>query len=698
MRGLLTSLLLLCCTVALGDVPVVRVTPQLDIERIVSAGPFQIGELERERYFRSYHPPGMFSDERNLELDEIGATPGRGSYRIELAHPADDLREITRVMSEGRVHSSHDPRHYWKYYKAIPDGSAAPHAIAHGRYHAWMREGLDPVTLERTAAEDWEAISVGNVPRRELYPYLADGVVGLYDHWKTKGVDYPRYYTVQNEPIWQWQTPDLAEFHNMVAERMREAHPDVLVGGPCYAWPYPQGDWRGWRNPSQFIELSGGQLGFYDIHFYSKGDWALPLEPRWQEQTVDHPSLYRSQRLGVGTVWDFGRLEGYLDLWNAHHLATWDGEWIPMVISEFGRQGIFPQFGPWTNDFKPFIFMTTIVRMWMTFMDRPDIQLTVPFILGESDLDYAPRRGMSIYTRPRAPLPEGFVELAARRGQGLIAEMEGPPDSSLEPTRFLDFYRFFTDIRGKRIPVKLDGEDKAALRRLFVHAFRDGDQGYLWIHNGGAFPENPVSIDLESVFSQWGEDVRNIEVKRMYFAGPIPDPHEPGKIDGRLHIDDPSAYQPLSDRFLRLSGEETAVVRVDLGDDIAWRAERHERRHFSGDTAVPFAGGRQAVARLLLNEADLDGADAVKLHLGLARDGGFACRARIAVNGNVVGVRDLGHTDGIRDFHGIEPFNMPVEYLKAGDNTVEVILSETIARGDPRLVTARVTVIREVLR
>jgi len=689
--------MLLCCAYAFGDVPVVSVVPGLDLERKVSAGPFQIGELERERYFRSYHPPGMFSDERNLELDEIGATPGRGSYRIELPRPVDDPREITRVMSEGRVHSSHDPRHYFKYYQAIPGGSAAPHAIAHGRYHTWMQEGLDSVQLESSEAEDWEAIAVGNVPRREFYEVLADGVVGLYDHWKEKGVDYPKFYTVQNEPIWQWQTPDLAEFHNMVAERMREAHPDVLVGGPCYAWPYPQSDWRGWRNPSRFIELSGGQLGFYDIHFYSKGDWALPPEERWQDQTVDHPSLYQSQRLGVSTVWDFGRLEGYLDLWNAHHLATWDDEWIPMVISEFGRQGIFPQFGPWTNDFKPFIFMTTIVRMWMTFMDRPDVQLTVPFILGESDLDYAPRRGMSIYTRPRAGLPEGFEELAARRGQGLIAEMDGPPDPGLEPTRFLDFYRFFTDIRGKRIPVEMAGEDTAAVRRLFVRAFRDDDEVFLWIHNGGAYPENPVSIDLESVFSQWGEGVRNIEVKRMYFAGPIPGPHDPGAIDGRLHIDAPDSYQPLPDRYLRMGGEETVIVRIRLGDELPWRGEWHERRHFARDTAVPFAGGRRAVTRLVLEDTDLQDAMGTKLHLGLARDGGFAGRARVAVNGNVVGVLDISHTDGITDFHGIEPIDLPVEYLKAGDNTVEVILSETISRGDPRLVTARLTVLREIL-
>lgn len=680
-----------------ADYPVVTVVPELTLERIVHKGPFHLDELERNRYFRSYHPPGMFSDERNRELEEIGAMPARGTYRIELPDPVHDLTEITRVMSEGRVHSSHDPRHYWKIYKAIPEGGAAPHAIAHGRYHPWMREGLEPLHLESSAAEDWEAIAVGNVPRVELYEYLANGVVGLYEHWKAKGVDYPEFYTVQNEPIWQWRTADLAAFHNRVAERMREAHPEVLVGGPCYAWPYPQADWRGWANPQQFIALSGGHLGFYDIHFYSKGDWALPPEPRWQERAVDHPSLYRSQRLGVGAVWDFGRLEGYLDLWNAFHLTTHDGKWIPMVISEFGRQGIFPQFGPWTNDFKPFIFMSTVVRMWMTFIDRPDIQLAVPFILGESDLDYAPRRGMAIYTRPRAALPEGFEDLAARRGQGLVAELDGPFDPGLEPTRFLDFYRFFTDIRGKRIPVEIASKDTAAVRRLFVLAFRDNDEAFLWIHNGGAYPENPVMLDLESIHSQWGESIRDIGVKRMYFAGPIPDPHASGDIDGRLHIDDPIAYQPLTGRYLRLSGEETAIIRIRLDGEYPIKGQRHEHRHFAKETVVPFADGLRASMNLVMQDVSHEEISGAALHLGLARNGGFPCQARVTINGEMVGVIDLSHTQGITNYHGIEPLMVPVEYLTSGNNEILVELSETMASGDPRLVSSRLTLFSEVL-
>jgi hypothetical protein len=680
---------------AAAETPVVRVVPELTTERHIHTGPFHLGELERDRYFRSYHPPGLFSEERNQELQEIGAMPGRGSYRIDLPLPPDDPEEIARTMGEGRVTSSHHPEPYEAIYRRIPPDTRAPHAIAHGRYPVWMREGVDLGQLQDSAVEDWEAIGLGNVLRRDLYPSVADGVVRLFSRWKGLGVDYPRYYTVQNEPIWQWQTGDLADFHNEVARRMRQAHPEVLVGGPCYAWPYPQGDWRGWRNPSRFIELSGGDLGFYDLHFYSKGDWALPLEPRWQEQRVDHPSLYRSQRLGVGTVWDFGRLEGYLDLWNAHHLATWNGEWKPMVISEFGRQGIFPQFGPWTNDFKPFIFMSTIVRMWMTFMERPDIQLTVPFILGESDLDYAPRRGMAIYTRPRAELSRQFVELAQRLGQGLLDDPDSPPDPGLEPTRFHDFYRFFSDIRGHRIPVEIASADPAAARRLLVLGFREGETAYLWIHNGGAYPEDPVTVDLEELFRQWGRGVRNIEHKRLYFAGPVPDPHAPGEIAGLLHIDAPDAYRPLPGGRLELSGEETVVVRIRLDAELAVRGQLHEHQFFASETTVPFAGGRSAALTFSLDAADLDDLSGAVAHLGLARDGGFPARARVSINGTVAGIIDLGHSAGVTHFHAVERLRIPAGLLRAGRNRVEVDLSDTLAEGDPRLVSGRLTLLRE---
>ena len=208
---------------AAAETPVVRVVPELAVERHIHAGPFHLGELERDRYFRSYHPPGLFSEERNRELREIGAMPGRGSYRIDLPLPPDDPEEIVRTMEEGRVKSSHHAEPYEAIYRRIPPDFRAPHAIAHGRYPVWMREGVDLGQLQASAVEDWEAIGLGNVLRRDLYPSVAEGVVRLFTRWKGLGVDYPRYYTVQNEPIWQWQTEDLAAFHNRRSSRYQKS-------------------------------------------------------------------------------------------------------------------------------------------------------------------------------------------------------------------------------------------------------------------------------------------------------------------------------------------------------------------------------------------------------------------------------------------------------------------------------------------
>jgi hypothetical protein len=675
-----------------GDMPTVTVEPEFSVQRIIHSGPFQLGEFDRDVYFRSYHPPGKFSEERNRELRSIGATPGRGSYNIDLPEPPDDVAGITEAMAEGRVHPPHFPekRYVDIYGRMGEEVGKLPHALAHGGYPNWMRTEFDRTNLEGPR-EDWEQISYGNVPRKDLYEPLADGVVRMFQHWKEEGVPYPRYYTVQNEPIWRWETSDLAEFHNLVVRRMQEEHPEVLVGGPCYAWPYPGADWSGWKNPSSFIELSGGELGFYDLHFYSKGDWSLPQTPEWQARRVEHPSLYRSQRLGVGTVWDFGRLEGYLDLWNAHHLQVWDGVWKPMVVSEFGRQGIHPQFGPWTNDFKPFLFMNTVVRMWMTFMERPDIQLTVPFILGESDLPYVPRRGMAVYTRPRAAHSEEFLELARRRGQGVMEVDPDEDDPSLERTRFYDFYNFLSDIRGHRIPVKSKSEDPAVSNRVFVRGFRDGANGYLWIHNGGAYPDHPVRVNLASIFEGEGETVVRVGVKRLYFDGPVPDPAETGGIDGHLHIDEPDGYRPLFGNFLEMAGEETAVIRVEFRAEPLSKGVAHEHNRFAAETVQSFENGRSASLSFSLEAERVEAAKDVDLHLGFARDGGFTDSARIMVNGEAAGTIDLSGSEGIENFHRIETLRMPGALLRSGENRVEVTLTEEVSGGEARLVSGRMT-------
>ncbi|NQU44566.1 hypothetical protein HQ520_14845, partial [bacterium] len=357
-----------------------RVVVDLTKSRAIRVGAMEKSRLDRDIYFRSYHPLGMFSEERNRELAEIGALPARGCLGFNLAedpgHPGKLEAESVGKATGAWVKA-------WQRAAAQHPGKR--HAMAHGRFPEWMTAGN--VEKEKKALlEDWERLAGKNILARELYETHADVIVEWFRVLKENNCSVPSWYTTQNEPINQWDGRDFAVYTRTVAERMRAVHPEVKVCGPCSAWPYPTADFSIWRKYMQeFIEEAGASVGAYDLHFYSKGHWALPPDPQWQARRVKSPSLYENQKMGNSTVWEYGRLEGYLDLVAAYHVKTWGGSPKPMTISEFGRQTIHPQFGPWTNEFKYWLYMTTVIREWMTYMERPEVELTVPFILGESD-------------------------------------------------------------------------------------------------------------------------------------------------------------------------------------------------------------------------------------------------------------------------------------------------------------------------
>ena len=110
---------------------------------------------------------------------------------------------------------------------------------------------------------------------------------------------------------------------------------------------------RRWNEQEKsFIDEAGGVVGGYDFHFYSKGCWAGNTE-----RTELPPSLMEAQWYGINSVWDYGRVDAYLDLVAAHHMSKWGPKVKPVIITEFGHQSISPQHGPWENEFKPWLYM-----------------------------------------------------------------------------------------------------------------------------------------------------------------------------------------------------------------------------------------------------------------------------------------------------------------------------------------------------
>jgi hypothetical protein len=647
----------------------VRLTLRADAARVLEDGPFRKSQLERGRYFRSYQSLGAFSDQRHAELAEIGAEPGRGTFRFHLEPDPDPARAFTPESVEATI--AQRETHYRRATERAPD---LEHALAHGPYLEWMRpDGGEGGSRE--GLEDWELQARGNILRSDLFEPVADVIARWYTRKKEWGFHYPIYYTVQNEPVGNWNVDTFSRYSRIVAGRMQAAHPDVMVAGPCSAWPYPMADWSRWRNwESRFIEQAGGAMQAYDLHFYSKGYWALPRDAYWQARRMESPFLYANQKQGNTTVWDFGRLDAYLDLWNAHHQKTWGGATKPMIVSEFGRQTIYPQFGPWINDFWPWLYMTTVTRMWMTLMDRPEVRLTIPFILGEADRGYAPMRGQAIYSR---------------------LDPDNPADLSV--TRFRDFYAFFSDLQGLRLPWRADCAP-AVSDRFSALPLRDGNRLYVLLHNAAGSLDDHMRVVLDTLAGEQSRAPARVAVKRIRYEGAIPQPEDNAEAAaGLLRIAGSGDYEPLAGPEVVLMGEEIAILRMEFAEGVlpAAVSSQREIRHYGEDTLVDFAVGRIAETHVVLPDPLPENLRAVRLRLGLARDGGFTQNPRVAFNEARLPAIDLEHTVGIAEYFAPADVDIPLDALQPGRNRVRVAFPRPVLGGAPYLVSARVDLIVE---
>ncbi|NQU43348.1 hypothetical protein HQ520_08680, partial [bacterium] len=288
---------------------------------------------------------------------------------------------------------------------------------------------------------------------------------------------------------------------------------------------------------------------------------------------------------------------------------------------------------------------------------------------------YAPQRGQAIYTRPGAP-----------------------EDLSLEVTRFRDFYRFFRELAGDRVPVSVSG-DSGASRDLLVRPFLDGRVLYVLVHNRRGFPLYPArfSLGLEMGQDAEGRPVRveRTEIKRLFYEGDIPEPHDDLEVAGRLQIDMESEYVDLGDLAeIDLRGEETCLVRVHLSGEPARRDRVTEVSSYSTDTLLEIEPGKAICLKIVVPEwyGELSSA---ALHLGLARDGGFASNPKVAVNGKQLNGVDMSWSVGVKDFHTVEAIPVPVTALRMGENEIAVGFSDVTMEGFPKVVSAKIVTIWE---
>ncbi len=649
------------------------------LRREIKLGTFTMAELDRDRYFRSYHMPGLFSEERDRDLASIGATPGRGTglyLSYDKQHTYDDPVGGQVGKSGGNQERPQRSDFSENDFQSLVKHETSKWIGVYQQAAARFSDLKHALALNAAFPEAMRRDGKRGILAPDKYAEFSSHVVNFFSELKSAGASIPAWFTTLNEPGADWGGEEFAEYSSVMAKAMAAAHPEIKVAGPCSAWPYPLGDWKRWDSFERpFIEKAGKDVGAYDLHLYSKGYWAytderLMSDPLHKKQ--DNPSLHATQRAGVGTVWDYGRADGLLDLFAAHHRRVWKEDPKPMIISEFGRQGIEPQLGPWQNDFKPWLYMTTVTRLWMTFMERPEVELAVPFITGESCRDYGAKRGQAVYNRPSAP-----------------------DDTGVQPTRFPEFYQFFRDLEGARVQTKWTGRGGAGVRDISSRAFLDGSTLYILLHNGNGYPDGKqrVKVDIATGDDAQGNKitVKQAGIKRLLWEGPVPADHTSPNLEGALRIDtDYREINPLEP--LELAGEETALVRLQLSAAPVQQTVTESVDYANETLLEPGADGACAMT------IDLPSRDGklvqANLWLSLARDGGFASNPIVKLNGKTLSGVDVTFSKGIKDFH--RPVEIPLDpALLQSTNELQVVFDQGDLRGgNPRVVTAKMVTSR----
>ncbi|QHI68372.1 hypothetical protein [Tichowtungia aerotolerans] len=637
-----------------------KVDPLTEVS--IQVGPHQRSVLERERYFVVYHPPGHYSDERAAELKSINVLPARGTGPY---YPTFGLPEH---HDEGADEKSVNQSWVKRYLRAKERYGKTPHALAGGMLGPEINASQHKSSAKKSGTEATMQVKYSKAIRSDAYDKAAQKLLSWVRTLRAAGASMPTWYTAINEPDASWKgtenpNVDHARYTRHLAKVFAAAEPEIKIAGPCSSWPYPQPNWARWRDDGTekaFIDIAGDVVGTYDFHFYSKGYWADDRKPKLRQP---HPSLVLGQYNGNQNVWDYGRMEAYLDLIAAYHQHRWKTPPKEVIISEFGRQAVMPQLGPWENEFKEWLYMTTVNRIWMGLIDRAEVSLAVPFILAESDHNYGPKRGQTMYTRPNAP-----------------------EDLSLKRTRFFDFYGFYDQLHGTRVATSVQGAkpNEDCLRTL---SFRAGRMLYIWLHNPSAIAGEPVGVALD-ISGATRNDFKKARIRRMFWDGPIPKRHSDSDVEGTLRID--RQFEPFDlSSPLVLQGEETVILEVPLSDLAGHERVQSVRQTFFAENVMVDLEDKSTAHTDVVLPA-LDSVQKVSIHFGLARDQGFDNDLRLVINGHPAGILDLSSSKGIAAFHRRMTVDVAPSILKAGSNRVEIVSEIPLQGGTPKWVSTAI--------
>ncbi|NIJ44944.1 agarase [Wenyingzhuangia heitensis] len=448
-----------------------------------------------------------------------------------------------------------------------------------------------------------------------------------------EGEPRPKYMEVINEPLWdllkERGTPDMeferatttqmAEFHNVVAKKVKEINPDVKVGGFATAFPhfekfdFKRWDYR-WKN---FIDVTGNNLDFWSIHIY------------------DNPNHLRKD----GTVYQRWRkgssVEATLDLLQQYSMIKLN-KVMPLAITEYTVQvGHHLKFAPWSR-YRDWLYVKSVNSLLMSFMDQPqNIELALPFFMLKCEWG-RDKKGNPYRSRL---LRQQF-------------EAEGETGDKWVYTDLVKFYQLWSDVKGKRLDIATDNID------IQTDAYVDKNKVYV-IANNLLQVENMLDINLEGTKKN-----KLISIKKKHYHAP----------DGKVGVIDEEVY--TENKKVTIDKEGTVILEYTFKKKVKLTHISKESKHYSEEYLQPIVSHQKATFNI--NEVVVSKESKAVLRVSLARDHGQNLHPKVLVNGTEINVLEnyRGEPQTHRDrFFGVIEIPVATQLLQK-NNKVEVLFQD----------------------
>ena len=476
-NGLLAEYDVSAYSVMGGDKEIIQADVEVDATRNLSIN--GVNKME-EDVFKRFHvnsgPVQVFSNISDWILDDEvfsktyrdwGLEPGRGTFQI---------KDANGLLTESENGYS-DPTALYESY-------VLNSSMVNKLNTLFPSVGNDYVlTLDGWPRWQWGEFADINeknlnmaTPDDEYFDAAGDTAAQIVKAVDTRLGGYgPKYVEVKNESTfpgeWAYFTTygddvaweKLAEFHNIVADSIKETNENVLVGGPSSAFMYLEADdFADAYHQLAFMDATKDSLDWYSHHFY------------------ENSNLYINGREDNSDGFLCGRFQAVMDLLRAHMANTDNVK--PILITEEGSYNGF------TSPSDLFQNLTAFNGYLLQSLEYADtIDMLVPYLYPLKSWEPNANHQLYKYNDTQTGILEEMTYLEA----------------------YVDLWK---DFRGAYLPVEVSTGNDVFDSRIYASAVRQGDTVYLAVQN---LNDQRVNLDINA-FLDSDVKIDSTRVKHYY--------------------------------------------------------------------------------------------------------------------------------------------------------------------------------------